>query len=210
MDVLITGASRGIGRACAARFAQEGHRVVGVARSEAQLQALAAECPTVEPLVADLRHETVSGTYDVVVLNAGLFAPGRLLDADTDVFADTWQLNVLANHRLARALVPPMLARNSGHLVVIGSVATDYTLPHMTAYTASKKALRGLWEGWATDLEGTGVLTTLVAPGATLTSSWENEDPPPHILPAGEVAELVFRVVAEGLSGRHVIQASES
>ena len=65
-------------------------------------------------------------------------------------------------------------------------------------------------EGWVRDLEGTGVLTTLVAPGPTLTSSWENEDPPPHILPAGEVAELVFRVVAEGLSGRHVIKASES
>ncbi|MGB3799496.1 MAG: SDR family oxidoreductase [Lewinella sp.] len=209
MKVLITGASRGIGRACAEHFAREGHHVVAVARTEDQLLTLAAEYPAVEPLVADLRHATVSGEYDVVVLNAGVFSPGTLLDRDTDVFTDSWELNVMANHRLARALVPPMIARKSGHLVVIGSLATDHTIPHMTAYAASKKALRGLWEGWASDLEGTGVWTTLVAPGATLTSSWENENPPPHILPAGKVAELVFRVVAEGLGGRHVIQGQK-
>lgn len=207
MNVLITGASRGIGRACAERFAREGHRVVAVARTEEQLSALAKDHPTVEYQVADLRKETVRGHYEVVVLNAGYFAPGRLLDPETDVFADAWELNVMANHRLARTLLPPMMARGSGHLVVIGSTATDRTAPHMTAYAATKKGLRALWEGWEQDLAGTGVKTTLIAPGATLTSSWDNEDLPPRMLSAGEVADFVYRAVAEGRTGRHVIRA---
>ena len=210
MDVLITGASRGIGRACAERFARDAHRVIAVARTERQLVALAEKYPTLEYRVADLRTDTVSGSFDVVVLNAGYYAPGRLLDGEKDVFSESWELNVMANHRLARVLLPPMIARGNGHLVVIGSTATDRTAPHMTAYAATKKALRGLWEGWVEELEGTGVKTTLIAPGATLTSSWANETPPPHILSAGEVAEEVYRAVAEGLTGRRVIRAKPS
>ncbi len=207
MNVLITGASRGIGRACAEKFASEGHHVVAVARSEDQLKDLAANHHGVEARVADLRVETISGNYDVLVLNAGYYAPGTLIDPTRDVFAEAWQLNVMANHRLVRSLIPGMIRRGSGHLVVIGSTSTDDTSANMTAYAATKKALRGLWEGWVEDLGGTGVRTTLVAPGATLTSSWANENPPPRILQAEEVADLVYQVVAEGLTGRKVIKA---
>ncbi|PPK87544.1 short-subunit dehydrogenase [Neolewinella xylanilytica] len=207
MHILVTGASRGIGRACARRFAREGHRVAAVARTAEQLRDLAAEAPLIEPWVADLRSDTVTGHFDVVVLNAGQYTPGRLIDVASDVFADMWELNVLANHRLARRLLPPMIERKRGHLVVIGSTATDAAMPHMTAYAATKKALRGLWEGWAQDLEGTGVRTTLVAPGATLTDSWKHETPPARILAPEAVADLVYRVIAEGLTGRRVIRA---
>lgn len=206
MKVLITGASRGIGRACAERFAAAGHRVTAVARSASQLQALASRFPATDVRAADLTVDSIEGTFDVVVLNAGVYAPGTLLDPARDVFGESFALNVLANHRLARTLLPPMIARGSGHLVVIGSTATDDTSPHMTAYAATKKALRGLWEGWQADLDGTGVLTALIAPGATVTSSWEKEDPPPHALQPAAVAELVYRVVAEGLAGRHVLR----
>ena len=205
MDILITGASRGIGRACAERFARAGHVVTAVARSEAELRTLAEDHPTLQYLVADLRTATPAGRYDAVILNAGVYAPGTLLDRERDVFAESWELNVLANHRLARTLLPPMVQRGRGHLLVIGSVATDTTAPHMTAYAATKKALRGLWEGWQLDLTGTGVRTALLAPGATVTSSWENEDPPPHALAPSAVAERAYTIVTEGLEGRHVL-----
>ena len=206
--VLITGASRGIGRACAECFAANHYRVTAIARSTDQLAELAHAHPTVTPLTADLTQPLhPDGDYDVIVLNAGYYAPGGLLDTDRDVFADAWGLNVLANHRLARRLLPAMIARGNGHLIVIGSTATDDTSPRMTAYAATKKALRGLFEGWQQELARTGVRATLIAPGATLTSSWDGEAPPTHILRAGEVADLVYRTVREGLEGRIVLKA---
>lgn len=207
--VLITGASRGIGRACAERFAQQGgHQITAVARTIAQLRDLEQLYPgRIEPLAADLTEAEIDGEYDVVILNAGYFAPGGLLDPERDVFAESWQLNVMANHRLCRRLLPPLVARGRGHLIVIGSTATDDTSAHMTAYAATKKALRALYEGWETELAGSGVLTTLVAPGATLTSSWDDEAPPPLILQAAQVAELVYEAVEQGLTGRLVIKA---
>ena len=209
LHVLITGASRGIGRACAGRFARAGHRVTAVARTQTQLATLAAKhAEHVIPLVADLTElPMIEGNFDVVVLNAGYYAPGGLLDQERDVFTESWKLNVLANHHLARLLVPRMLARDGGHLIAIGSTATDSTSPYMTAYAATKKALRGLYEGWEQELAGTRVRTSLIAPGATLTSSWDGETPPPVILQPAEVAELVYRTVAEGLTGRVVLKA---
>ena len=210
LNVLITGASRGIGRACAEAFASAGHRVTAIARTAEQLAALRDKYGDhIEPLVADLTQElTLTTIYDVVVLNAAFYAPGGLLDA-RDVYAESFVLNVLANHHLARQLLPGMRERGGGHLIVIGSTATDRTSPHMTAYAATKKALRGLYEGWELELTDTGVRTTLIAPGATLTSSWDGEALPPRMLAATDVAALVYRAVAEGRTGRIVLRAAD-
>lgn len=205
MNAIVTGASRGIGRACAEIFAAAGYRVTAVARSEPLLRELQHSHPQVHPLVADLTRTTPTGTYDVVILNAGWYAPGGLLDVSRDVFGESWELNVMANHRLARALLPPLIERGRGHLVVIGSSATEDAPDHMTAYAASKKCLRILYEGWERELRGSGVRSTLIAPGATLTSSWEGETPPPHILQPAAVADLVYRSVVEGRTGRLTI-----
>ncbi|WP_157974583.1 SDR family NAD(P)-dependent oxidoreductase [Lewinella sp. IMCC34183] len=206
MDVFVTGASRGIGRACAVAFAAAGHRVTAVARTTGQLAELAAAHPRITPLVADLAWEVPKGTYDVIVLNAARYAPGGLLGTERDVFGESWEVNVMANHRLTRALLPPLIARGSGHLVVIGSSSTEKMAGHMTAYATTKKCLRALYEGWEEELRGSGVRCTLIAPGATLTSSWEGEAPPPRYLLPEQVAELVTRSVRDGLTGRLTIR----
>ena len=179
-----------------------------MARTAEQLATLRekyGDC--IEPLIADLTQElSLPTTYDIVVLNAAYYAPGGLLDG-RDVYAESFALNVLANYRLARQLLPDMRERGRGHLIVIGSTATDQTFPHMTAYAATKKALRALYEGWELELAGTGVRTSLIAPGATLTSSWDGQALPPRMLAATDVAALVYRAVTEGLTGRIVLRA---
>jgi short-subunit dehydrogenase len=72
----------------------------------------------------------------------------------------------------------------------------------MTAYVATKYALRGLFLGWESELLNSGVVATLVAPGATLTASWDGEVPPVGILTPETVAEVVWEVVRDGIGGR--------
>ncbi|MEL7160596.1 MAG: SDR family NAD(P)-dependent oxidoreductase [Bacteroidota bacterium] len=214
--VLITGGSRGIGRACAEYCGEQGWSVTAVARGAIALEALADHWReqgwpgALHLLVADLttekgRNAIPATGYDAVVLNAAEYRPGRLLD-ETDVFADLLALNVHANHLLARRLVPGLLKRSEGRLVVIGSLGTDTWPSHMTAYVATKYALRGLYEGWHRDLADTGVKVSLIAPAATLTSSWAGETPPTDILSPRTVALAVGDAIAGAREGRVVVR----
>ena len=217
-DVLITGATAGIGRACAELFARTGWRVTAVARSEADLAELKRLLPegSVEVVAVDLAgpegwRAVPSRDYEAIVLNAAVFRPGGLLDPEEDIFSDSWLLNVRANHLLARAQVPGMVSRSRGSLVVVGSVGTDDWPEGLSAYVATKYALRGLFLGWQQELAGTGVRAAMVAPGATQTRSWAGEtELPADILEANEVAGLIMRVVREGLTGRHVLRGSSN
>ena len=213
--ILITGATKGIGRACAEHFAAAGWAVTAVARTGADLDAMRGHWEQAFPtgdlntITADLASEggvslVPVRAYDVLLLNAARFAPGRLLE-EGNTFEELLDLNVLGNHRLARRLLPAMRRRGKAHLVVIGSTGTDNWKGHMTAYVATKYALRGLFLGWQQDLKDSGVLATLVAPGATLTASWENETPPPDILSPNQVAEVVMEVVEKETVGRVLV-----
>jgi len=180
--VLITGATAGIGEACARAFGASGARLVLVARRRSRLDALAADLRAahgseVLPLALDVRDAPVVthvltgltqewSEVDVLVNNAGL---GRGLEPlhegdlrDWDEMIDTNVKGVLA---VTRAIVPGMVERGGGHVINIGSIAGHEVYPGGAVYCATKHALDAITKGLRQDLLGTGVRVSTVDPG---------------------------------------------
>jgi NADP-dependent 3-hydroxy acid dehydrogenase YdfG len=191
---VVTGASRGIGAATARALAAEGARVALIARSAADLKTLAAELGNgATAIPADLTDSAgidaaeaeVQAAFgdapDIVVNNAGIFRVAPAAEMPDSLFAGTIELNLVAPFRVMRAFLPGMLARRSGHVVNLGSVADRHAFPGNAAYSASKFGLRGMHEVLRAELRGSGVRVTLVSPGAVDTALWdvvEAESPP--------------------------------
>jgi len=178
MNVLITGASVGIGAACARLFAQHGARLLLCARRAEPLQALVATLNTpVHAFTLDVRDRTQVATtlaalppewseVDLLINNAGL---SRGLDKLPVGAIDDWEEMIDTNIKgllyVTRALLPGMIARGRGHVINLGSVAGHQTYPGGNVYCATKAAVRVLSEGLNQDLLGTPIRVTSVDPG---------------------------------------------
>jgi short-subunit dehydrogenase len=182
---LVTGASGGIGAALARELARHGHDLVLAARGVAAMEALAAELreggagATVIP--ADLSKPGAAATLadeiarsgvaiDILVNNAGLGAAGRFDRVDPARIGEILQVNIVALTELTRLLLPGMIARGRGRVMLVASVAGFQPGPRMAAYFASKAYVLSLGEALAYELRGTGVSVTVLCPGATATN----------------------------------------
>lgn len=213
---IVTGASRGIGAAIARRLAADGARLVLLARSEAPLRALAEEigggamaivCDVADASAVSRALTAVSAMApdgpDLVVNNAGAFLVAPAQDTSIEDFRRTLEINLTAPFAIARAFLPAMLRRGSGHIVTIGSIADRVAFPGNAAYAASKHGLRALHEVWRAEFRGTGVRATLVSPGPVDTELWDPIDPDrqggftprAQMLDADSVADAVRYVV---------------
>ena len=176
--VFITGASSGIGRACAFAFADAGARLLLSARRADRLKALAAELDTeVHTLELDVRDRaaveeavgSLPGQWadiDVLVNNAGLAAGMEPLhEGDPDDWDRMVDTNVKGLLYVTRAVVPHMVERGKGHVVNIGSIAGHETYPNGVVYCASKAAVDRITKGLRMDLVGTNVRVSTVDPG---------------------------------------------
>lgn len=210
---VVTGASRGIGLACARALAGAGARVAMIARRldalEAAADAVGAGAVAVAadlalPNAAVRAAEEVTAAFgappDLLVSNAGMFALARVEDTDPAQLEGMLATNLVAPFLLARALVPAMRAAGRGDLVTIGSIADRVTFPENGAYAASKFGARALHQVMREELRGSGVRTTLVSPGPVDTPLWDSINPDDRagftprarMLPAGAVADAVL------------------
>jgi NAD(P)-dependent dehydrogenase (short-subunit alcohol dehydrogenase family) len=178
---LVTGASQGLGRVIATRMAQAGFTVVLTARNRKALESVAqevsvaggqalvfpadlAEPDDIARLVAAVEQEV--GALDALINNCGIAGPtGLLWELEPADWQETFTTNVTAVFHLCRGLIPAMLARKSGSVVVIGSASGKRPLPTRTPYAASKAALIGLVRSLAWEVGPHGVRVNLVSPG---------------------------------------------
>ncbi|MGH7608081.1 MAG: SDR family oxidoreductase, partial [Gemmatimonadales bacterium] len=180
---LVTGASRGIGHAVAAGLRGAGWHVVRVARSLrdaagdgiTDVRCDVTDAAAVERAMA--RVIEALGVPDVVVNNAGIFFIKPLAETTPADFTATLATNLTAPFLVARALVPRMVQRGSGHFVTIGSISDYVGFPGSSAYAASKFGVRGLHEVIRAETAHSGVRTTLVSPGPVDTGIWDAVDP---------------------------------
>lgn len=169
---LVTGASRGIGRAVAARFEALGARVLAPSRAELDLA---------DPASADRYLARIEQPIDILVNDAGVNRLAGLAETDDELLRDTLEINLIAPLRLARALAPPMAERGWGRVVNITSVWTVVARDRRLPYIVSKTGLNGLTRAMAVEFGPAGVLVNAVAPGFVMTEMTTRNNTPEEL-----------------------------
>ena len=209
MIVIITGASKGIGKAIAKAFSQAGNVLLLCARNEQTLletaEVLRTSCVGVEVqyMAADLskKEQVISfaswclgfGAPDVLVNNAGSFVPGKLIGSESEGMEQMMNINFYSAYYLCQQLVPAMKEKRQGHIFNVCSVAALKAYHDGGCYSISKFALDGLSKNLRYELMADGIKVTAVYPGAVLTDSWgdfDNQDL--RIMEAEDISSMVL------------------
>lgn len=212
MNIVVTGASRGIGKAITERFAAdgEGHQFYLCARNSDALEkftsGLTNNHPGIQVFMKAVdfasREEltgfgewllTEAGSIDVLVNNAGVFIPGNIHDEPEGALESIMEVNLLAPYHLTRMLLPAMIRQKRGHIFNISSIAALQAYPGGGAYSISKFALDGFSKNLRHEMKPHGIKVTSVHPGATYTDSWASsgiaED---RFMTAADVAAMIY------------------
>jgi short-subunit dehydrogenase len=210
MNCIITGASKGLGKAMADRFAEGGYNIVLIARdgrrlstAQAELegrypdrrfQSFAMDMSDMQKVASFGRSMQSTGTpVDVLINNAGQFLPGSVHNEPEGTLEQMMAVNLYSAYHLTRFLLPGMMARRSGHIFNICSVASLQAYPNGGAYSISKWALAGFSANLREELKPHGIKVTSVYPGAAYTDSWAGSGvDPQRIMEAADVAEMVY------------------
>ncbi len=182
--IVVTGGTKGIGRAIVDRFVTEGFDAVVSARS-----VDGVEGPGLLPVAADLSTragvstlvtyvQSLNRPVEVLVNNTGVFQPGQIHNEAEGTFEQLMTTNVASAYHLTRGLVGDMMTRRQGHIFMMCSTASITPYTNGGSYCISKFALLGMSRVLREELKSYGVKVTAILPGATLTDSWAGTDLP--------------------------------
>ncbi len=193
--IVVTGGTKGIGRAIIEAFMAEGFSAITCARNESDLNAMKQDLKTKYPeqqlltQKADLSKKadcTAFGEFvntqiesvTVLVNNTGFFIPGQIHNEQYGVLESMIETNLYSAYYTTRAILPNMMALKQGHVFNICSIASIQPYDNGGSYTITKYALHGMTKVLREEMKPFGIRVTSVLPGATLTASWEGVDLP--------------------------------
>lgn len=221
MNVVITGASQGIGFAIAEIFANAGYTLCLCSKTKENIAAagnsLAVKYPhaTIHFTHADLSKKEQctqfanwcleKETPTILINNAGFFSPGNIQDEADDALAQQMAVNLYSAYHTTRALLPAMLKMGKGHVFNICSIASLNAYAQGGSYSISKFALLGFSKNLRLELKDTGIKVTAVCPGAVYTNSWAGSGvDPKRIMESEDIAKMIF--AAAHLSPQAVVE----
>lgn len=208
--ILVTGGTKGIGRAVIEQFAKEGFHIITCSRNEKELKKLKLEIEerytfskvffqeadlsdraSLQEFVKYVRGLNVR--IEVLVNNSGLFIPGQIHEEDDTALPMMIETNLYSAYYITKAFVLDMKKRRSGHIFTLCSTASITPYVNGGSYGISKYALLGMTKVLREEMKEHGVRVTAVLPGATLTASWEGVDlPPERFMRADDVAMAIY------------------
>lgn len=207
--VVVSGGTRGIGKAIVEKFAKNGFDIAVCSRSVSHLNDLKSEIETkynvvVYPFQADASIKTeiedfarfalsLKSNIQCLVNNAGLFLPGKILEEPSENLQILIETNVMSAYYLSKILVPEMQKLHSAHVFNICSIASLMAYPQSGSYSISKFALLGFSKSLREELKNSNVKVTSVMPGATFTDSWAGvELPESRFMKAEDIADTIW------------------
>ena len=218
MNAVITGSTKGIGRAILMALAAEGWNVAATSRNLEDLEALQAEVKKSYPKQECLIHwvdfsekaetinygKTLLGAWpeiDLLINNVGVFNPGAVHQEEDGVLESTMSLNLYSPYYLTRTILPSMINRKKGHIINICSIASFMSYPNGGSYTISKFAQLGFSKALREEMKPHGIKVTSIMPGATWSASWGNAPfELDRLMPPEDVAEAVVTCTKMGPS----------
>jgi short-subunit dehydrogenase len=209
MNVIITGASKGLGKAIAEKFAAANHHLFLCARNKYLLNATKQELIQKNPgckidvMAVDISKKENAigfgnyclkqGTPDILINNAGNFLPGNIYDEGDGVFEEMLATNLRSAYHLTRTVLSKMMENQSGHIFNMCSVASLAAYKNGGSYSISKFALLGFTKNLREELKQFNIKVTAVIPGAVYTDSWSNTDvKSERIMHVDDVANMIY------------------
>ncbi|MBK9220725.1 MAG: SDR family oxidoreductase [Saprospiraceae bacterium] len=210
MNAVITGASKGLGKAIAIALVQKGFNVFIHSRSEGDLDKVKQELLALNPkckvfyFACDISNKdaikalaisilSVFREVDILINNAGVYLPGTISAEPEGTLEQLLNTNLYSAYHLTRAILPNMLHRNSGHIFNMCSIASLDSYPGGSSYCISKFALLGFSKCLREELKDKGIRVTSILPGATWSDSWKGANlPADRIMQATDVAKIVL------------------
>ena len=211
MNIVITGGSKGMGKALAAKFATSGNNVFINARNEDELKLTADEINNnngvVQYFAADISQKSAAEDLaywltsqhiipDILINNAGQFIPGSIYNEEEGTLEKMIAVNLYSAYYLTRAFLPFMMKKKAGHIFNMCSIASLKAYNNGGSYSISKHALMGFSKNLREELKPFNIKVCAISPGAILTESWGDYDNSTHrIMEANDIADIILTAV---------------